>query len=155
MQASISAVSSDKRIQLVLIAFALGSFFEGAAGFGTPVAITGALLIGIGFSPLEASVFSLIANTAPVAFGAMGTPIIALSGVTQMDANVLSTMVGRQLSIFSIIIPFWLIAAYDGRRGLRETWPTLLVAGVTFAIPQFLMSNYHGPTLVGVVSGMS
>ncbi len=158
MKDSIGALSGDKRIQLVLIAFALGAFalgafFEGTSGFGTPVAITGALLIGLGFSPLQASGLSLIANTAPVAFGAMGTPILALSGVTGFDPLLLSKMVGRQLPIFSVIVPFWLIAAYDGRRGLKETWPTLLVAGFSFAIPQFLMSNYHGPTLVDVVAG--
>jgi lactate permease len=152
MQTSIGAISSDRRIQLVLIAFALGSFFEGTAGFGTPVAITGALLIGLGFSPLEASGLSLIANTAPVAFGAMGTPILALQGVTGIDASLLSKMVGRQLPLFSVIVPFWLIAAYAGRRGVREVWPTLLVAGVSFAVPQFLMSNFQGPSLVDVVA---
>jgi lactate permease len=154
MQASVGAISSDRRIQLVLIAFALGAFFEGTSGFGTPVAITGALLIGLGFNPLQASGLSLIANTAPVAFGAMGTPILALQGVTGLDLMALSKMVGRQLPIFSMIVPFWLIAAYDGRRGMRETWPVLLVAGFSFAIPQFLMSNYHGPTLVDVVAGV-
>jgi lactate permease len=153
MQANIATVSSDRRVQLVLIAFSLGAFFEGAAGFGTPVAITGALLIGLGFTPLQASGLSLIANTAPVAFGAMGTPIIALQGVTGIDALTLSTMVGRQLPFFSLIVPFWLIAAYDGVRGLRETWPVLFVAGASFAIPQFLMSNYQGPYLVDVVAG--
>jgi lactate permease len=154
MQASVGAISSDRRIQLVLIAFALGAFFEGTSGFGTPVAITGALLIGLGFNPLQASGLSLIANTAPVAFGAMGTPILALQGVTGLDLMDLSKMVGRQLPIFSMIVPFWLIAAYDGRRGMRETWPVLLVAGFSFAIPQFLMSNFHGPTLVDVVAGV-
>jgi lactate permease len=153
MQASIATVSADRRVQLVLIAFSLGAFFEGAAGFGTPVAITGALLIGLGFTPLQASGLSLIANTAPVAFGAMGTPIIALQGVTGIDALTLSRMVGRQLPIFSLIVPFWLIAAYDGVRGLKATWPVLLVAGVSFAIPQFLMSNSQGPYLVDVVAG--
>ncbi len=153
MQANIATVSSDRRIQLVLIAFSLGAFFEGAAGFGTPVAITGALLIGLGFTPLQASGLSLIANTAPVAFGAMGTPIIALQGVTGIDALTLSKMVGRQLPFFSLIVPFWLIAVYDGTRGIRETWQVLLVAGASFAIPQFLMSNYQGPYLVDVVSG--
>src|SRR5258708_14408982 len=154
MQSSIATVSSDRRVQLVLIAFALGSFFEGTAGFGTPVAITGALLIGLGFAPLEASALSLIANTAPVAFGAMGTPIVALAGVTGIDAAVLSKMIGRQLPIFSLIVPFWLIAAYDGLRGIREVWPTILVAGISFAVPQFLVSNYHGPALVDVVSSI-
>ena len=153
MQASIGTVSADKRVQLVLIAFSLGAFFEGAAGFGTPVAITGALLIGLGFSPLQASGLSLIANTAPVAFGAMGTPILALQGVTGIDVLTLSKMVGRQVPIFAVVIPFWLIFAYDGLRGIKETWPALLVAGVSFAIPQFLLSNYHGPYLVDVVAG--
>jgi lactate permease len=155
MEAAITSLSGDKRIQLVLIAFALGSFFEGAAGFGTPVAITGALLLALGFTPLQASTLSLIANTAPVAFGAMGTPIIALAGVTGIDIDLLSKMVGRQLPFFSVIVPFWLIAAYDGWRGVRETWPTLLVAGLSFAIPQFLVSNFHGPWLVDVTSGVS
>jgi len=154
MQASIGSISTDRRIQLVLIAFALGSFFEGTAGFGTPVAITGALLIGLGFGPLEASALSLLANTAPVAFGAMGTPIFALAGVTGIDAAVLSKMIGRQLPLFSLIVPFWLIAAYDGLRGIREVWPTILVAGISFAIPQFVVSNYHGPALVDVVSSV-
>ena len=153
MQASIATVSADRRVQLVLIAFSLGAFFEGAAGFGTPVAITGALLIGLGFTPLQASGLSLIANTAPVAFGAMGTPITALEGVTGIDALTLSQMVGRQLPLFSLIVPFWLIAAYDGVRGIKATWPVLLVAGVSFAVPQFLMSNFHGPYLVDVVAG--
>jgi lactate permease len=151
---SIATLSEDRSIQLVLIAFAVGSFFEGTAGFGTPVAITGALLIGLGFTPLQASGLSLIANTAPVAFGAMGTPILALQGVTGIDALTLSKMVGRQLPIFSVIVPFWLIAAYEGWAGVRRTWTVLLVAGVSFAIPQFLMSNYHGPTLVDVVSSV-
>lgn len=155
MQAGIGSISTDRRIQLVVIAFSLGAFFEGAAGFGTPVAITGALLIGLGFSPLQASGLSLIANTAPVAFGAMGTPIIALQGVTSIDMLTLSKMVGRQVPIFAVIIPFWLIFAYDGLRGVRETWPTLLVAGLSFAIPQFVMSNFHGPYLVDVVAGAS
>src|SRR3954468_21684709 len=154
MKVSIASLSTDKSIQLVLIAFALGSFFEGAAGFGTPVAITGALLIGLGFSPLQASGLSLIANTAPVAFGAMGTPIVALQGVTGLDMMQLSKMIGRQLPFFSVIIPFWLIAAFEGWSGVRRTWRVLLIAGVSFAIPQFLLSNYQGPTLVDVVSAI-
>jgi lactate permease len=153
MQASVASISTDRRVQLVMIAFALGAFFEGTSGFGTPVAITGALLIGIGFSPLQASTLSLIANTAPVAFGAMGTPIFALQGVTGIDANVLSMMVGRQLPVFSLMVPFWLIGAYDGLRGIRAVWPILLVAGISFAVPQFLMSNFVGPSLVDVVAG--
>ncbi len=147
-------MAADRRLQLVLIAFSFGAFFEGAAGFGTPVAVTGALLIGLGFSPLQASGLSLIANTAPVAFGALGTPVIALQGVTGLDLLQLSAMVGRQLPIFSLIIPFWLMAAYAGFRGMWGIWPALLVAGASFAIPQFLVSNYHGPWLVDVVASV-
>jgi lactate permease len=152
LQRAITAVTADRRIQLLLIAFCFGAFFEGAAGFGTPVAVTGAMLIGLGFAPLEASALSLIANTAPVAFGALGTPVIALQGVTGLDLGALSAMVGRQLPIFSLIIPFWLIAAYAGFQGMLEVWPALLVAGVGFAVPQFLVSNFHGPWLVDIVA---
>jgi lactate permease len=152
LQRAIAEITSDRRLQLLLIAFAFGAFFEGAAGFGTPVAVTGAMLIGLGFPPLEASALSLIANTAPVAFGALGTPIIALQGVTGLDLGSLSAMVGRQLPFFSLIVPFWLIAAYAGFRGMLEVWPALLVAGVAFAVPQFLVSNFHGPWLVDIVA---
>src|SRR6266699_4124676 len=148
LQTTIGGVTTDRRLQLLLIAFCFGAFFEGASGFGTPVAVTGAILIGLGFSPLAASGLSLIANTAPVAFGALGTPIIALQGVTGLDLGSLSAMVGRQLPIFSLIVPFWLIAAYSGIRGMLEVWPALLVSGVSFSVPQFLVSNYHGPWLV-------
>jgi lactate permease len=150
LQDSIANVSEDRRIQLLLIAFAFGAFFEGAAGFGTPVAVTGAILIGLGFSPLAASGLSLIANTAPVAYGALGTPVITLAAVTGMDVNALSAMVGRQLPFFSLLVPFWLIWAFAGWRGMLGIWPAILVTGVSFAIPQFLISNYHGPMLVDV-----
>ncbi|HXT16641.1 MAG TPA: L-lactate permease [Gemmatimonadaceae bacterium] len=152
LQRGITGITDDRRLQLLLIAFCFGAFFEGAAGFGTPVAVTGAILIGLGFPPFEASALSLIANTAPVAFGALGTPIIALQGVSGLDLNALSAMVGRQLPFFSLIVPFWLMAAYSGLRGVREVWPALLVAGVSFAVPQFLVSNYHGPWLVDIVA---
>jgi lactate permease len=155
LQRAIGGITSDRRLQLLLIAFCFGAFFEGAAGFGTPVAVTGAMLIGLGFPPLEASALSLIANTAPVAFGALGTPIVALQGVSGLDVNALSAMVGRQLPIFSLIVPFWLIAAYSGLRGMLEIWPALLVAGVAFAVPQFLVSNFHGPWLVDIVASAS
>jgi lactate permease len=154
MQNSIAGVTQDRRLQLLLIAFCFGAFFEGASGFGTPVAVTGAILIGLGFSPLAASGLSLIANTAPVAYGALGTPIIALSAVTGLDLLKLSAMVGRQLPFFSLIVPFWLIWAFAGWRGMREVWPAILVAGVSFAIPQFLVSNYHGPWLVDVIAAI-
>ncbi|HKG94326.1 MAG TPA: L-lactate permease [Gemmatimonadaceae bacterium] len=153
LQRSIASITADRRLQLLLIAFSFGSFFEGAAGFGTPVAITSALLIGVGFSPLQASGLSLIANTAPVAFGAMGTPIVALQGVTGLDLHALSATVGRQLPVFSLIVPVWLVCAYAGARRALEVWPALLVAGVSFALPQFLVSNYHGPWLVDVAAG--
>ena len=155
LQRAIGGITSDRRVQLLLIAFCFGAFFEGAAGFGTPVAVTGAMLIGLGFPPLEASALSLIANTAPVAFGALGTPVVALQGVTGLDLNALSAMIGRQLPIFSLIVPFWLIAAYSGFRGMLEIWPALLVAGVAFAVPQFLVSNFHGPWLVDIVASAS
>ena len=152
LQRAITGITTDRRLQLLLIAFCFGAFFEGAAGFGTPVAVTGAMLIGLGFPPLEASALSLIANTAPVAFGALGTPIIALQGVTSLDLGHLSAMIGRQLPVFSLIVPFWLIAAYSGLRGVRELWAPLLVAGVTFAVPQYLVSNFHGPWLVDIIA---
>jgi lactate permease len=154
MQDSLSGISRDRRLQLLLIAFSFGAFFEGAAGFGTPVAVTAAILIGLGFPPLKASGLSLIANTAPVAYGALGTPIIALAGVTGLDIRPLSAMVGRQLPFFSVLIPFWLVWAFCGYRKMKEVWPALLVAGVFFAVPQWLISNFHGPWLVDVVSAM-
>jgi lactate permease len=150
MRESLTGITRDRRLQLLLIAFSFGAFFEGAAGFGTPVAVTAAILIGLGFAPLAASGLSLIANTAPVAFGALGTPIVALAGVTGLDVRQLSAMVGRQLPFFSLLIPFWLVWAFCGLRKTREVWPALAVAGVSFAVPQFLISNYHGPWLAGV-----
>ena len=154
LQNSIAAITPDRRLQLLLIAFGLGAFFEGAAGFGTPVAVTGAMLIGVGFAPLAASGLSLIANTAPVAFGALGTPIVTLASVTGLDLHALSGMVGRQLPLFSVIVPFWLIWAFAGFRGMLQVFPAILVAGVAFAIPQYLISNFHGPWLVDIVAAM-
>lgn len=154
LQESITGITNDRRLQLLLIAFCFGAFFEGAAGFGTPVAVTGAMLIGLGFSPLAASGLSLIANTAPVAYGALGTPVIALSAVTGLPLLDLSAMIGRQLPFFSVIVPFWLIVAFAGWRGMWQIWPAILVAGVSFAVPQYLVSNYHGPWLVDVVAAI-
>jgi lactate permease len=157
LQDSIGGITNDRRLQLILIAFCFGAFFEGAAGGGTPVAVTGAILIGLGFSPLAASGLSLIANTAPVAYGGMGTPIIVLNSVTQnTDAYLLtlSAMVGRQLPFFSVLVPFWIVLAFCGVRGTLQVWPAVLVAGLSFAIPQFVISNYHGPWLVDMVSAM-
>jgi lactate permease len=150
LQESITGITTDRRLQLLLVAFSFGAFFEGAGGFGTPVAVTGAMLIGLGFAPLAASGLSLIANTAPVAFGALGSPLIALAGVTGLDLLQLSGMVGRQLPFFSVLVPFWLIWAFCGFSGMAAIWPAALVAGVTFAVPQYLISNFHGPWLVDV-----
>ncbi len=150
LRKSLSRLTNDRRLQLLLVAFCFGSFFEGAAGFGSPVAITAALLVGLGFAPLEASGLSLIANTAPVAFGALGTPLVALAGVTGLPLLSLSSMVGRQLSVFALVIPFWLMFAFAGIKGALEVWPALLVAGVAFAIPQWLIADFHGPWLVDI-----
>lgn len=155
LRRSIAALTDDRRLQLLLIAFSFGAFVEGAAGFGTPVAVTGGLLIGLGFSPLQASGLSLIANTAPVAFGALGTPIVALQGVTGLDLHALSAQVGAQLPWFSVLVPFWLVWAYAGFRGMLEVWPAVLVAGVSFAVPQHLMATFHGPWLVDIVAALA
>jgi lactate permease len=155
LRESIAGISGDRRLQLLLIAFSFGAFFEGAGGFGTPVAVTGAMLIGLGFAPLAASGLSLIANTAPVAYGALGTPIIALAAVTGLDMLQLSAMVGRQLPVFSLIVPFWLVWAFCGFRGMLAVWPAILVGGAAFAIPQYFISNFHGPWLVDVGAAVS
>jgi len=152
---SLSRLAPDPRVQVILIAFSFGAFFEGAAGFGTPVAVTAAILIQLGFKPLAASGLSLIANTAPVAFGALGTPILALSKVTGLSEIALSSMVGRQLPFFSLLIPFWVVWAMAGFRGMCGVWPAALTAGLAFAVPQFLVSNLHGPWLVDIVSSIS
>jgi lactate permease len=154
LQNSLTGITKDSRLQLVLIAFAFGAFFEGAAGFGTPVAVTSAILIGLGFGPLQASGLSLIANTAPVAFGALGIPIITLAAVSGLPEMDLSAMAGRQLPFFSVLVPFWLVWAYAGFRGMLGVWPATLVAGLAFAIPQFLVSNFHGPSLVDIISSL-
>ncbi|MGH9899724.1 MAG: L-lactate permease [Pyrinomonadaceae bacterium] len=151
---TIAGLASDRRLQALLIAFSFGAFIEGAAGFGTPIAISGAMLIGLGFKPLEAAVMALIGNTAPVAFGALGTPIIALNTVTNIPLGDLSSMVGRQLPFFSIIIPFWMIWVMAGFRGMREVWPACLATGLSFAIAQFLVSNFHGPWLTDIFAAI-
>ncbi|HOB96891.1 MAG TPA: L-lactate permease, partial [Aquabacterium sp.] len=140
--------------QLLLIAFCFGAFFEGAAGFGTPVAVTAGILIGLGFSPLAASGLSLIANTAPVAFGALGTPVITLAKVHGYDLMEVTAMIGRQLPLFSLLVPFWLIWAFAGRKAMWEIWPAILVTGLSFAIPQYLVSNFIGPELVDIIAAL-
>src|ERR1700690_2765506 len=154
LQQSMTGITQDTRLQLLLIAFSFGAFFEGASGFGTPVAVTAALLIGLGFKPLQASGLSLIANTAPVAYGALGTPIIALAAVTGFSEVTLGAQVGRILPFFSVIVPFWLVWAYAGYKGMKEIWPAGAVAGVPFAIPQFLGSNFHGPWLTDIIAAL-
>lgn len=146
----IATITADSRMQLLLIAFCFGAFFEGAAGFGTPVAVTGAMLISLGFTRLQASGLSLIANTAPVAFGALGTPLVTLAGVTGLPLHELSAMVGRQMTPFAIIVPFWLLIAYCGWRRTMEVLPAVLVAGVSFAVVQLAISNLHGPWLTSI-----
>src|ERR1700726_4563503 len=150
LQTTIGGVTKDRRLQLLLIAFSFGAFFEGASGFGTPVAVTGAILIGLGFSPLAASGLSLIANTAPVAYGALGTPIAGLAQVTGLDPYILGAMVGRQLPVFSLIVPFWVVWAFAGWKGMKDVWPAILVTGVSFAVPQFVISNYINPWIVDI-----
>ena len=161
---SVAAISPDRRVQALLIAFSFGAFLEGAAGFGTPVAISAALLIGLRFDPLYAAGLALIANTSPVAFGALGTPIITLAkvaglpGVDPADSHtaemLLSQMAGRQLPVFSLIIPAWIVWVMSGWQGLKGCWPAVLVCGGSFAAIQFVTSNYHGPTLVDVLGGV-
>jgi lactate permease len=154
VKSSVARLSSDRRIQALLVAFSFGAFIEGAAGFGTPVAITAALLMGLGFTPLYSAGLSLIANTAPVAYGAIGTPILTLGAVTGIDPMLLSAMAGRQLPIVSLIVPAWLVVTMSGWKGLRGVWPAVLVSGGSFAIIQFLWSNYVGPELVDIVGGL-
>jgi lactate permease len=150
---SLSDIAPDARIQVILIAFSFGAFLEGMAGFGTPVAITAAILIQLGFRPLHASGLALIANTAPVAFGSLGIPVTTLAEVAGLDVRLVSAMVGRQLPFFSMIIPCWIVVVFAGWRGLAGVWPAALLAGVSFAVPQFLVSNFHGPWLVDIISG--
>jgi lactate permease len=151
---SIAGVSGDRRIQTLLIAFCLGAFIEGAAGFGTPVAISAAMLMGLGFRPVQAAGLALIGNTAPVAFGALGTPITVLATVTSLPIDKLSATVGRQLVLFSVLIPFWLVWTMSGWKATRDVWPACLVAGLSFAVAQFLLSNFHGPWLAAVASAV-
>jgi lactate permease len=155
LRRNLGRIAPDRRVQVILIAFSFGSFFEGAAGFGTPVAITSALLIQLGFAPLEAAGLSLIANTAPVAFGALGTPLIALSGVTGLDLRLLSAMTGRELAIFSVLVPFWVVCAMSGWRGMLGVWREALAAGLSFGIVQLLVAEYHGPWLVDILASIA
>ncbi len=154
IRSSILSVTPDQRLQLILVGFCFGAFLEGAAGFGAPVAITAALLVGLGFKPLYAAGLCLIANTAPVAFGAMGIPIIVAGQVSGVDAFAIGQMAGRQLPLMTLIVLFWLMAIMDGWRGIKETWPAVLVGGGSFAIMQFLTANFVGPELPDITSAI-
>ncbi|KAB8055600.1 L-lactate permease [Janthinobacterium rivuli] len=154
IRASVLSVTDDQRLQVLLIGFAFGAFLEGAAGFGAPVAITSALLVGLGFNPLYAAGLCLIANTAPVAFGAMGIPIIVAGQVTGIDPFLIGAMAGRQLPLLSLLVPFWLVFMMDGFRGVREVWPAALVTGLSFAVTQYFTSNHIGPELPDITSAL-
>ncbi|MCF8565074.1 L-lactate permease [Alicyclobacillus tolerans] len=146
--------TTDRRIQVLIIAFSFGALMEGIAGFGTPVAIASALLVGLGFPVLDAVVYCLIFDTAPVAFGALGVPIVTLGSVTGLHANALSAMVGRQLPIFAFILPFYVLLVMGGWRALRGAWPAALVGGLSYSVTQFLVSNYLGPALPDVLAAL-
>ncbi|MNM59187.1 Glycolate permease GlcA [compost metagenome] len=154
IRSSVLSITGDQRLQVLLIGFSFGAFLEGAAGFGAPVAITAALLVGLGFNPLYAAGLCLIANTAPVAFGALGIPIIVAGQVTGIDAFKIGAMTGRQLPFLSVLVPFWLVFMMDGLKGVKETWPAALVAGGSFAVTQYLTSNFIGPELPDITSAL-
>ncbi|MFP3440045.1 L-lactate permease [Pantoea sp. SIMBA_133] len=155
IRASILSITPDQRLQMLIVGFSFGAFLEGAAGFGAPVAITAALLVGLGFNPLYAAGLCLIVNTAPVAFGAMGIPIIVAGQVTGLDSFAIGQMAGRQLPLLTIVVLFWIMAIMDGWRGVKETWPAVIVAGGSFAIAQFLSSNFLGPELPDIISSLA
>jgi lactate permease len=152
LQECLIGVTEDSRLQLLLIAFAFGAFFEGAAGFGTPVAVCGTILIGLGFSPLRAAGLALLANTAPVAFGGIGIPIVALHGVTGLDTLLLARVVGRIIAPFCVLVPFWLIWAFAGFSAMLEVWPAILLVGSTYGLILLLVSTFHGPWLVDIAA---
>jgi len=154
LRRSFARISDDQRIQSVIIAFSFGALIEGLAGFGTPVAITTVMLLAIGFSPLKAAALSLIGNTAPVAFGSIATPIVTLAAQTELPVEDLGAMVGRQTPFLALIVPLILVGVVDGKRGVRQTWPAALVAGVTFAIAQFVCSNYISVELTDLVAAL-
>jgi len=154
LQDSLTAITQDRRLQLLLVAFCFGAFFEGAAGFGTPVAVTSSILIGLGFSPLASAGLSLIANTAPVPYAGLGTPLVALQGVTGLDLRALTTTVAQQMAIFDVLIPFWILIVFAGWKAAWEVWPAALLVGGSFAVSQYLVASLHGPWLVNIVSAL-
>src|SRR5215813_12505715 len=154
MKESIAGITPDRRLQVLLVAFCFGAFIEGAAGFGAPVAIAGAFMIGLGFKPFHAAALNLIANTAPVAWGAIGTPVHTLAAVTALPESDLNAMIGRILPFTAILVPFWLVRSMAGWRETFEVFPAILVVGASFALTQFFWSNYIDSNLVDIVAGV-
>jgi lactate permease len=154
LRRSFGAISEDQRIQAVIVAFCFGALIEALAGFGTPVAITSVMLIALGFKPIKAAAIALVANTAPVAFGAIAVPITTLSEVTGLDKGDLGAMVGRQTPFLALVVPLILIGMVDGRRGIRQAWPVAVVGGLAFAIGQFACSNYISVELTDIVASL-
>src|SRR6201981_2994328 len=155
MKESIAGITSDQRLQVLLVAFCFGAFIEGCAGFGSPVAIAGAFMIGLGFKPFQAAALNLIANTSPVAWGAIGVPVHTLAAVTALNESDLSAMIGRILPITAIIVPFWLVRAMVSWSETWEVFPAILVVGVSFAGTQFFWSNYMDSNLVDIAAGVT
>src|SRR5258706_15939321 len=154
MKESVAAITADRRLQVLLVAFCFGAFIEGAAGFGAPVAIAGALMIGLGFRPFHAAALNLIANTAPVAWGAIGTPVHTLAAVSALPESDLSAMIGRILPFTAIIVPFWLVRVMVGWKETLEVLPAILVVGLSFGLTQFFWSNFVDSNLVDIVAGV-
>src|SRR5216110_1375836 len=154
MKESVAGITADRRLQLLMVAFCFGAFIEGAAGFGAPVAIAGAFMIGLGFKPFHAAALNLLANTSPVAWGAIGTPVHTLAAVSGLPESDLSAMIGRILPITGIIVPFWLVRAMVSWSETFEVLPAILVVGVSFAVTQFAWSNYRDSNLVDIAAGV-
>jgi len=155
LRRSFASVSDDQRVQAIIIAFSFGALMEALAGFGTPVAVTSVMLMALGFQPMKAAVLALVANTAPVAFGAMATPIITLGRVTELPVDTLGAMIGRQTPLLALFVPLALVAIVDGRRGLRQTWLVALVCGIVFAAAQYATSNFVSVPLADVVAALA
>src|ERR1700716_275876 len=154
MKESVAGITADRRLQLLLVAFCFGAFIEGSAGFGAPVAIAGAFMIGLGFKPFQAAALNLIANTAPVAWGAIGTPVLTLAVVTGLNQSDLSAMIGRVLPITAVIVPFWLVRAMVSWKETFEVFPAILVVGGSFAVTQWIWANYVDGNLVDIAAGV-
>src|SRR3954469_15663497 len=154
MKSSVAGITADRRLQLLLVAFCFGAFIEGAAGFGAPIAIAGAFMIGLGFKPFEAAALNLIANTAPVAWGAIGTPVHTLALVSGLPESDLNAMIGRILPFTAVIVPFWLVRAMVSWKDTFEVAPAILVVGISFAVTQFFWSNYVDSNLVDIMAGV-